>query len=72
MARSRTRFRCSACGGAAPRWSGRCPACGEWNLLVEEAVTEAGVATGPAPSAWGRGDGWADAGAAVAVSLGEV
>lgn len=28
---------CSACGGEAPRWAGRCPDCGEWNTLVEEA-----------------------------------
>ena len=30
--------RCTACGGGTPRWSGRCPGCGEWNSLVEEAV----------------------------------
>ena len=36
MARVRTVFRCSDCGGAAPKWAGRCPACGEWNTLVEE------------------------------------
>ncbi len=28
---------CSACGHESPRWAGRCPACGEWNTLVEEA-----------------------------------
>jgi DNA repair protein RadA/Sms len=27
---------CSACGHEAPRWSGQCAACGEWNTLVEE------------------------------------
>jgi DNA repair protein RadA/Sms len=36
MARTRTVFRCSDCGGAAPKWAGRCPGCGEWNTLVEE------------------------------------
>ena len=36
MARERTVFRCGECGGVAPRWVGRCPACGEWNTLVEE------------------------------------
>jgi DNA repair protein RadA/Sms len=36
MARPKTVFRCSDCGGAAPRWAGRCPTCGEWNSLVEE------------------------------------
>jgi DNA repair protein RadA/Sms len=39
--------RCSDCGGTAPRWSGRCPACGEWNTLVEEAE-RALPAAGPA------------------------
>jgi DNA repair protein RadA/Sms len=28
--------RCTECGNASPRWSGRCSACGEWNSLVEE------------------------------------
>ncbi len=32
--------RCTACGGATPRWAGRCPGCGEWNSLVEEHVVE--------------------------------
>jgi DNA repair protein RadA/Sms len=36
MARAKTVFRCSDCGGAAPKWVGRCPTCGEWNTLVEE------------------------------------
>jgi DNA repair protein RadA/Sms len=30
-------FACSSCGTAAPRWSGRCGACGEWNALTEVA-----------------------------------
>ncbi len=33
MARPRTRFVCTACGGESLRWEGRCPACGEWNTL---------------------------------------
>ncbi len=36
MPRHRTVHRCQACGHCAPRWSGRCPACGEWNSLLEE------------------------------------
>jgi DNA repair protein RadA/Sms len=36
MARARTVHRCTECGAAAPRWSGRCNGCGEWNTLVEE------------------------------------
>ena len=27
---------CSSCGNESPKWMGRCPACGEWNTMVEE------------------------------------
>ncbi|MCM1519238.1 MAG: DNA repair protein RadA [Lachnoclostridium sp.] len=27
---------CTACGNETPKWEGRCPACGEWNTIVEE------------------------------------
>src|SRR5829696_2313083 len=37
MARTATVFSCSACGDQSPKWHGRCPGCGEWNSLVEEA-----------------------------------
>ncbi len=37
MARSSSRYVCQACGYEAPRWMGRCPNCGGWNTLVEEA-----------------------------------
>jgi len=33
--KTRTKFVCQQCGYEAPRWSGRCPNCGEWNTLVE-------------------------------------
>lgn len=35
MAKSKTVFYCTACGNETPRWQGRCPACGEWNTIVE-------------------------------------
>src|ERR1700685_996325 len=38
MGRQRSVHRCGACGVTTTRWAGRCPACGEWNALVEEAV----------------------------------
>ena len=38
MARTLVAFTCTACGHQAPKWLGRCPACGEWNTLVEEAA----------------------------------
>ncbi|MEI2697267.1 MAG: DNA repair protein RadA [Microthrixaceae bacterium] len=36
MARIRTVFRCMSCGAGAPKWSGQCSACSEWNTLAEE------------------------------------
>jgi DNA repair protein RadA/Sms len=65
MARARTIHRCTDCGAASPRWVGRCPACGEWNTLVEEVdVPAAGMAhttTATPPVALGDVDatGWA-------------
>ncbi len=35
MARPSSLHVCSACGATTPRWHGRCPACGEWNTLIE-------------------------------------
>jgi DNA repair protein RadA/Sms len=36
MSRRNFSFICQNCGAAAPRWQGKCEACGEWNTLVEE------------------------------------
>ena len=44
MARAKTVFACTECGAQQPRWLGRCPSCGAWSSLVEEA-------SGPAPVA---------------------
>jgi DNA repair protein RadA/Sms len=41
---ARSLFVCQACGATAPRWSGKCVACGEWNSLAEE--TDAGPPPG--------------------------
>ena len=30
---------CQSCGFESPKWQGRCPSCGEWNSLVETAVS---------------------------------
>ena len=38
---SKTVFFCSDCGNETAKWFGKCPACGEWNTLVEtEKVTK--------------------------------
>ncbi len=41
MTTRKTHYVCQACGAAQPRWLGRCPSCGAWNTLVEEAVPAA-------------------------------
>lgn len=39
MAKKReTAFFCKECGYEASKWSGQCPACKEWNTMVEEPV----------------------------------
>ncbi|MFP3895360.1 MAG: DNA repair protein RadA [Anaerolineales bacterium] len=40
MTKKRTRFVCEACGAMQLKWMGRCPECGEWNTLVETALSE--------------------------------
>lgn len=36
--KTKTAFFCVNCGYQSPKWLGRCPACGEWNKLVEETL----------------------------------
>jgi DNA repair protein RadA/Sms len=31
---------CQNCGNSSPRWIGKCPACDEWNTVVEEITTK--------------------------------
>ncbi|NMG27671.1 DNA repair protein RadA [Aromatoleum evansii] len=38
MAKAKTSFVCSECGGQAPRWQGQCPQCKGWNTLVETVI----------------------------------
>ena len=35
MAKDKTQFSCSECGGSSPKWLGKCPHCGAWNTLAE-------------------------------------
>lgn len=43
MARPKTLYTCTECGGQAPKWQGQCPACGAWNTLVETVAEPAGT-----------------------------
>lgn len=40
MAKSKTKtvYLCTECGADFPKWSGKCPSCGEWNTLKEYKV----------------------------------
>ena len=58
MARARVVYECQNCGFQSPKWLGRCPDCGRWDSLVEEAVApqagaardgDAGPARAPSP-----------------------
>jgi len=49
--KKRTHYVCQNCGYETPRWLGRCPECGQWNTLVEEAQEPEG-----AVAAAGRGE----------------
>jgi DNA repair protein RadA/Sms len=39
MAKSKPLFTCQNCGANYPKWTGKCENCGEWNSLVEQAVS---------------------------------
>jgi len=41
MAKATTQFVCNECGYTSPKWLGRCPDCGKFNSLVEEAIAPA-------------------------------
>ena len=41
MAKQKKAYFCRECGFEAPKWLGRCPACGEWNTFAEEIVVKA-------------------------------
>ncbi len=43
MAKAKSVYTCTECGGESPKWQGQCPHCGAWNTLVEgisEATTK--------------------------------
>jgi len=44
MAKAKSVFTCTECGGQSPKWQGQCPHCDAWNTLVETAVEATGKA----------------------------
>ncbi|HEX4327992.1 MAG TPA: DNA repair protein RadA, partial [Burkholderiales bacterium] len=41
MAKAKTAYVCSECGGESPKWQGQCPHCSAWNTLLETRVEAA-------------------------------
>ncbi len=41
MAKAKTNYTCTECGGISNKWTGQCPACAQWNTLVETIVETA-------------------------------
>ena len=41
MAKAKIQYTCTECGGVSSKWAGKCPACGQWNTLVETVVEPA-------------------------------
>jgi DNA repair protein RadA/Sms len=44
MAKDKTIYTCSECGGSSPKWLGKCPHCGAWNKLIESVAEAAAPA----------------------------
>jgi DNA repair protein RadA/Sms len=38
MAKAKTNYTCTECGGITGKWTGQCPNCSQWNTLVETIV----------------------------------
>lgn len=51
--KSKTIYQCSQCGYETPKWTGKCPECGEWNTM-EEVVKEPSSVTKSAAAWSGR------------------
>ncbi len=45
MAKAKSEYVCSDCGGVSLRWQGQCPHCAAWNTLVEESTDSRSGAT---------------------------
>jgi DNA repair protein RadA/Sms len=50
VAKTATQFACTDCGYSAGRWFGKCPSCGEFGTLVEEAPVKANGGSAARPT----------------------
>ena len=44
MAKDKTIYTCTECGGISPKWLGKCPHCNAWNTLIESVAENSGAA----------------------------
>ncbi len=40
MAKEKSVYTCTECGGTSPKWLGKCPACAAWNTLIESVAQD--------------------------------
>jgi DNA repair protein RadA/Sms len=43
MAKAKTNYTCSDCGGTSTKWTGQCAACQQWNTMVETVIEAPGL-----------------------------
>lgn len=48
--KEKTVYYCTSCGNETMKWQGRCPACGQWNTIVEHKAIPATKTKGIIPS----------------------
>lgn len=70
MAAKKSVWYCSSCGNESAKWMGRCPACGEWNTMVEAPADNS--AGGRASSPRGRAASTGTGGSAKAHHIKEI
>jgi len=44
MAKEKTIYTCTECGGTSPKWLGKCPSCAAWNTLIQSVAESAAAA----------------------------
>jgi DNA repair protein RadA/Sms len=42
MAKAKTNYTCTECGGTATKWTGQCSSCQQWNTMVETIIEQGG------------------------------
>ena len=54
--KTKTVFFCNECGYESPKWVGQCPACREWNTMVEERISGSASAIKSTKEALSKGE----------------